>query len=183
MISRVILRSFSSSDQVVQADSGSFVYLMPGLYPGYDAYTPYMPFSTITVDGQYVGQEVYPPSPVFQSPIPSPEYSVTSLPHGDVVQAPYLWGSSLLFGDGAFENGYVGVLEIPSSKPDFSIPVGSGAQPSKSAKISSSTNLSSDVLSSHNKKLKPFNKVVYISRFLLPSLTESSPQPTFLIFL
>ncbi|PON44147.1 YTH domain containing protein [Parasponia andersonii] len=144
---------------VVQADNGSFVYMMPpGLYPGYDPYTPYMPFSTITVDGQYVGQEVYPPGPMFQSPLSSPEYSVTSLSHVDVVQAPYLWGSSLLVGDGAFENGYVGVLDIPASKPDFSISVGSRAPASKSSKFPGPTNLSSDVLSGHTKKQKPLNK-------------------------
>lgn len=136
---------------------------MPGLYPGYDPYTPYMPFSTITVDGQYVGQEVYPPSPVLQSPLPSPEYSAASLHHGDVVQAPYLWGSSALVGDGALESGYAGVLEIPASKPDFSIPIGSKAPPSKSSKLSGSAHLSSDVLSGHTKKLKPLNKVLCIS--------------------
>ncbi|KAM6599126.1 hypothetical protein CsatA_018735 [Cannabis sativa] len=140
---------------VVQADSGSFVYMMPGLYPGYDPYTPYMPVSTITVDGQYVGQEVYPPSPMFQSPVPSPEYGTTH--HGDPLQAPYLWSSSLV-GDGTYENGYVGLLEIPAAKTDFSVPVVPRAQPPKSSKLAGSVNLSPDVLSGQTKKLKPLNK-------------------------
>ncbi|XP_024018814.1 YTH domain-containing family protein 1 isoform X2 [Morus notabilis] len=129
---------------VLQADGGSLVYLMPGFYTGYDAYPP--PFNTIGVDGQYVGQQVFPLSPVFQSPIPSPEFSATSIPHGDLVQTPYLWGSSLVVGDGSFENGYVGALEIPASKPNIS----SGSITPSLKPV--------DVFSGHNKKLKPLNK-------------------------
>ena len=142
----------------MQADAGSFVYV-PGVYPGYDPYTPYMPLTTVSVDGQYAGQQVFAPSPMFQSPVPSPELSVTPFPHGDLLQTPYLWGSSLLAGDGAFGNGYVGVFEIPPAKPISSTPVTSNAPPSKSSKLSNSTNHSLDVLSGHNKKQKALNKV------------------------
>lgn len=154
----------------MQADGGSYVCLMPGFYPGYEAYTPYMPFSMIGVDGQYVGQQVF--SPMFQSSIPSPEYSATSIPHGDLVQAPYLWGSSLLIGDGALENGYVGVLGIPDSKPIFpSSPISPAFPQSKSSKNSGSTNVSSDVFAGQNKKLKPLNKVMFnLSVSSAPSL-------------
>ncbi|KAL5568787.1 hypothetical protein UlMin_025362 [Ulmus minor] len=132
---------------VVQADDGSFVYLMQGLYPGYDAYTPYVPISTVGVDGQYVGQQVYPTSPpISQPPVAFPGYSLTSLPHGDFVQAPYYFGSSPLVRDGAFGNGYVGGFEVPASKPNFSATSRSGAPQSKSFAMSALN------------KLKPTNK-------------------------
>lgn len=131
---------------------------MPGFYPGYDAY-----------HGQYVGQQVFPLSPVFQSSIPSSEFSATSIPHGDLVQTPYLWGSSLVVGDGSFENGYVGVLEIPASKPNIS-----------SGSISPALK-PVDVFSGHNKKLKPLNKVLFNLSVSLLSICSSNFLLTFFL--
>lgn len=106
---------------VMQADNGSFVYLMPGFQPGYDPYAPYMPITTIGSDGQYVSQQMYPPlSPMYQAPI-SPGYNPSLLPYGELVPSPYLWDPSLV-GDGTVGNAYNGVLETPPSKTSFSSP-------------------------------------------------------------
>ncbi|XP_068320075.1 YTH domain-containing protein ECT2 [Pyrus communis] len=118
---------------VMQADNGSFVYLMPGFQPGYDPYSTYMPFSPIGSDGQYVGQQMYPPmSPVYQAPISS-GYNPSLPPHGEFVQSPYLWDPSLVR-DGTFGNPYNEVLETPPYKPNFSSPSHTRAPLSKSSK-------------------------------------------------
>ncbi|KAM5586918.1 YTH domain-containing protein ECT3 [Rosa sericea] len=118
---------------VMQADNGSFVYLMPGYQPGYDPYTQYMPMTTISSDGQYVGQQMYSPiSPIYQSPINSPGYNIPSPhPYGELVPTPYLWDPSLI-ADGTYGNGYNGVLETPTSKSNFSSPSYTRAPFSKS---------------------------------------------------
>ncbi|KAG6625186.1 hypothetical protein I3843_16G075000 [Carya illinoinensis] len=102
---------------VIQADNGSFVYCMPGFPPGY---TPYLPLSTIGVNGQYVDQQAYPP--MFQPPTASPGYYPASLPFGKLGPSPYMWDPSLLVGDGLFGNNYAGVPEVPVPKHNLSAP-------------------------------------------------------------
>lgn len=151
----------------MQADNGSFVYLMPGFQPGYDPYTPYMPITTIgsdgqyITDGQYVGQQMYPPlSPVYQAPI-SPGYNPSLLPYGEYVPSPYMWDPSLVVGDGTFGNAYNGVLETPPSKTNFSSPSHTRAPFSKTPKPL-------DVQSGYGARNqpKPVNKVAFFSFFL-----------------
>lgn len=163
----------------MQADNGSFFYMTPEFYPGYDPYTTYLPISTTGVDGQYVGQQVYPPSPMFQPPVASSGYSLTPLPHGNLVPSPYLWDPSLLVGDGASGNGYNGALETLASKPNFSPPSHTLAPLSKSFTLSDVNNPSLVVSSGHNKKLKSLNKVFYIFvlvwHCILPSRNFTEP--------
>lgn len=147
----------------MQADNGSYFYLMPGFYPGYDPYTAYLPITSIGADGQYVGQQVYPPSPMFQTPIASSGYGLNPLPYGNLVPSLYLWDPSLLVGDVASGNGYNGVLETPASKPSFAATSPTLPPPSKSFAQSDLNSPSLEVSSSQN--MKPFNKVLYI--FLL----------------
>ncbi|KAM1661552.1 hypothetical protein ACFX2K_004413 [Malus domestica] len=119
---------------VMQADNGSFVYLMPGFQPGYDPYSPYMPISPIGSDGQYVGQQMYPSlSPVYQAPI-SPGYNPSLLPYGEFVQSPYLWDPSPVVGDGTVGSPHKAVLETPPYKPNLSSPSHTRAPLSKSPK-------------------------------------------------
>ncbi|XP_048326060.2 YTH domain-containing protein ECT2 isoform X1 [Ziziphus jujuba] len=143
---------------VMQADNGSFSYLISGFYPGYDPYTTYLPITSIGADGQYFGQQVYPPSPMFQPPIASSGYGLNFLPHGNFVPSPYLWDPSLLVGDVASGNGNNGVLETPASKPSFSAPSHTLPPLSKSFTHSDLNSPSLDVSSGHNNKLKSFNK-------------------------
>ncbi|XP_057451493.1 YTH domain-containing protein ECT4-like isoform X2 [Lotus japonicus] len=77
---------------VMQADNGSYVYLMPGFQPGYSSYFPLSPSG---VDGQYVGHQVYPPGSIFQQPIASPGYFSASLPYGELMPSAYSWDSSV----------------------------------------------------------------------------------------
>lgn len=90
---------------------------MPGIHP---AYSPYVPVSMIGVDGQFVAQPPYSPTSVFQPSIPSAGYIPTPVPYGEYL--PYLWDPSVYAGDGTYGNGYSGILEIPSSKPNMSSP-------------------------------------------------------------
>ncbi|KAF8412606.1 hypothetical protein HHK36_000575 [Tetracentron sinense] len=105
----------------IQADNGSLIYYMPGFQPGYVPYSPYSPGATIGIDGQYLGQQAYLPTPMFQQPIASPGYFPTPLPYGSEVVPSYIWDPSLLVGDGV-GNAYAGVPAIPSSKATFSAP-------------------------------------------------------------
>ncbi|KAK9275634.1 hypothetical protein L1049_022901 [Liquidambar formosana] len=155
---------------VMQADNGSLVYFMPGLQPGYNPYSPYLPVATIGVDGQYVGQHPYPPSPMFSPPIASPGYFPTPLHYGsELVPSTYLWDPSFLVGDGAYGNVYPGVSDIPGSKPNIAAPSHTHAPPSKSFSTSEFSNPleikgslpSLDVSSGHGGRnhLKAANKV------------------------
>lgn len=150
----------------MQADNGSFVYLMPGFQPGYDPYMQYLPMTTISSDGQYVGQQMYSPiSPIYQSPINSPGYSIPSpLPYGELVPTPYLWNPSLI-GDGTYGNGYNGVLDKPASKSNFSSPSHTRAPFSKSFTPPSGLSTPSQTKSSGygaRNQPKPVNKVIFI---------------------
>ncbi|KAF5468790.1 hypothetical protein F2P56_012912 [Juglans regia] len=103
---------------VMQADNGSFVYFMPGFQPGY---TPYFPMSTIGVDGQYVDQQAYLPTPMFQPPIASPGHYPTTIPYGKLLPSPYVWDPSLV-GDGYFGNIYAGAPEFTEPKHNLPSP-------------------------------------------------------------
>lgn len=136
---------------------------MPGFQPGY---TPYVPLSTLGVNGQYVDQQAYPP--MFQLPTASPGYYPASLPFGKWAPSPYMWDTSLLVGDGLFGNNYFGVSEFLVPKHNLSSPSNTHSLLSKSftefsnlfdinGYLSSLCVLSG--LGSH-KQLKPVNKVV-----------------------
>ncbi|KAG6675317.1 hypothetical protein I3842_15G095400 [Carya illinoinensis] len=103
---------------VMQADNGSFVYFMPGFQPGYN---PYFPTSTIGVDGQYVDQQAYLPTPMFQPPITSTGYYPSTVPYGKLLPSPYVWDPSLV-GDGYFGNIHAGAPEFPEPKRNLPSP-------------------------------------------------------------
>ncbi|KAL5746675.1 hypothetical protein ACOSP7_027821 [Xanthoceras sorbifolium] len=105
---------------VIQADNGAFMYILPAFQPGYNSYSPYLPVATFGVDGQYLGQQPYSPSPMFQPSIASPGYYPNPLTYGELVPSPYPWDPSYFAGDAPFGNGYSGVPEIPSSKYNIS---------------------------------------------------------------
>ncbi|KAF5468788.1 hypothetical protein F2P56_012912 [Juglans regia] len=126
---------------VMQADNGSFVYFMPGFQPGY---TPYFPMSTIGVDGQYVDQQAYLPTPMFQPPIASPGHYPTTIPYGKLLPSPYVWDPSLV-GDGYFGNIYAGAPEFTEPKHNL---------PSPSHSI--------------HKQLKPVNKSDVVAKGYFP---------------
>lgn len=100
---------------------------MPGFPPGY---TPYLPLSTIGVNGQYVDQQAYPP--MCQPPTASPGYYPASLPFGKLAPSPYMWDPSLLVGDGLFGNNYAGIPEFPVPKHNLSSPSNTHSPLSKS---------------------------------------------------
>ncbi|XP_027340479.1 YTH domain-containing protein ECT2 isoform X2 [Abrus precatorius] len=102
---------------VMQADNGSYVYLMPGYQTGYSSY---FPASTAAVDGQYVGHNVYPPAPIFQQPIGSPGYFPASLPYGELLPSMYSWDSPITTQDGLQGNGYNELASKPSGRSNFS---------------------------------------------------------------
>lgn len=106
----------------MQADNGSLIYFMPTMHPAYSSYSPYLPVSAIGVDGRYVAQPPFSPGSVFQPSIPSSGYIPAPLPCGDSLQSPYLWDPSVFAVDGTYGNVYNGILEIPSSKPNVSLP-------------------------------------------------------------
>ncbi|XP_062158469.1 YTH domain-containing protein ECT2 isoform X3 [Alnus glutinosa] len=159
---------------VMQADNGSFVYFMPGFQP---SYSPYLPVTTIGVDGQYVDQQAYPSSPIFQPSMSSPGYYPTTLPYGELVPSPYLWDPSLLAGDGSFGNSYAGVPEFLGPKANLSSPSHTHAPLSKSFSGFSnpsdirSTLSSLDVSSGHgmHKPLKLVNKSDVLAKGYLPN--------------
>lgn len=119
---------------VVQADNGSFVYLMPGFQPGY---TPYLPVSTISFDGQYVDQQAYPSSPMLQLPIASTGYYPAMPPNGQLMPSTYMWDPSIFVGEGSCRNSYAGVPEFPTPKSNLSSPShGMRKQPKPVNKVS-----------------------------------------------
>lgn len=139
---------------VMQADNGSFVYVMPGFQPGYP---PYVPITTIGVDGQYADQQAYLSSPMFQPPITSPGYYPPTFHYGELVPSPYMWDPSLRVGDGAFGNSYAGFPEFADPKRNLSSPSHTRASLSKAFSEFSNP---LDVSSGHGmrKQLKPVNK-------------------------
>lgn len=128
----------------MQAENGSLIYFMPGMHPAYNPYSPYLPVTMIGVDGQYVGQQPCSPSPMFQPSMASPGYIQSPLPYGELVPSPYLWDSSVFVGDGAYGNGYSGILEIPGSISNISSPSHARAPPPKNL-LSSDLNKSVEI--------------------------------------
>nr|XP_023925899.1 uncharacterized protein LOC112037317 isoform X2 [Quercus suber]POE93877.1 isoform 2 of yth domain-containing family protein 2 [Quercus suber] len=148
---------------VMQADNGSFAYFMPGFQP---SYAPYLPVTTIGVDGQYVDQQAYLSSPMFQPPVASPGYYAPNFPYGELLPSPYMWDPSLRVGDGAFGNSYAGFPEFSDPKSNLSTPSHTRAPLSKGySEFSSPLGINSslpslDISSGHGmrKQLKPVNK-------------------------
>lgn len=140
---------------VMQADNGSYVYLMPGYQTGYSSY---FPVNTPGVDVQY---QVYPPGSVFQQPIGSPGYIS---PYGELLPSTYSWDSSLTTQDVAQGNRYNELASKPSGRSIFSSQsrTGSGIV-SKSVPSSNVSNSSEvkgsppilDVSSTHVKRNQP----------------------------
>lgn len=151
----------------MQADNGSYVYLMPGFQTGY---SPYFPVNTPGVDGQY---HVYPPGSVYQQPIGSPGYIS---PYGELLPSTYSWDSALTTQDVAQGNRYNELASKPSSRSNFSSQnrTGSGIV-SKSVPSSNVSNSSEvkgspsllDVSSTHVKRNQPkqANKVTLLLLF------------------
>jgi hypothetical protein len=136
---------------------------MPGIHP---AYSPYVPVSMIGVDGQFIAQPPYSPTSVFQPSIPSPGYIPNPVPYGEYL--PYLWDPSVFARDGTYGNGYSGILEIPSSKPNMSSPSQARGPPKKALPSDLSKSLETknslptlDVSSGHgmSNQLKSVGKV------------------------
>lgn len=140
---------------VMQADNGSYVYLMPGYQTGYSSY---FPVNTPGVDVQY---QVYPPGSIFQQPIGSPGYIS---PYGELLPSTYSWDSSLTTQDVAQGNRYNELASKPSGRSIFSSQsrTGSGIV-SKSVPSSNVSNSSEvkgsppilDVSSTHVKRNQP----------------------------
>ncbi|KAJ1400488.1 YTH domain [Sesbania bispinosa] len=102
---------------VMQADNGSYVYLMPGFQTGYSSYFPMSPTG---VDGQYVGHHVYPPGSIFQQPIGSPGYFSASLPYGELLPSMYSWDPSLTTQDVSQGNAYNELAGKPNGRSNLS---------------------------------------------------------------
>jgi hypothetical protein len=160
----------------MQADNGSYVYLMPGYQTGYSSY---IPVNTPAVDGQY---QFYPPGSVYQQPIGSPSYFPASVPYAELFPSTYTWDSSLTTQDVSNGNRYNELAGKPSSRSNFSSQshTGSGVT-SKSAPSSNVSNSSEvkgsspllDVSSTHVKRNQPkqANKVtLFLPSFALCSL-------------
>lgn len=143
---------------VMQADNGSYVYLVPGLQTGYPSY---FPLSTAGVDGQYVGHNVYPPGSIFQQPIGSPGYFPASLQYGDFMPSTtYTWDSPLTSQDGLQGHSYNEMAGKPNDRSNLSSQRHTGGIVSKSAprpnwaEVKGSTPLL-EVSSTHVKRNQP----------------------------
>ncbi|XP_077252282.1 YTH domain-containing protein ECT2-like isoform X2 [Tasmannia lanceolata] len=100
----------------IQADNGSTIYYMPGFLPGYNPYAPYLPGTMVGMDGQYLGQQPYFPSPIIPQPLASTGYFPSPVPYGSEVVPAYPWDAYPMHGDGAHWNGFGG---LPTSKPNI----------------------------------------------------------------
>ncbi|KAL2330955.1 hypothetical protein Fmac_018536 [Flemingia macrophylla] len=142
---------------VMQADNGSYVYLVPGFQTGYPSY---FPLSTASVDGQYVGQNVYPSGSIFQQPIGSPGYFPTSLQYGEFLPSTtYSWDSPLTTQDGLQGHGYNEMTSKPNDRSNLSSQSHTSGIVSKSAsrpnsEVKGSTPLL-EVSSTHAKRNQP----------------------------
>ena len=153
--------------QAVQADNGSLLYYLPGYQSGYSGYNPIAP-GAVGVDGQYLGQPTYYPSPMLQQPLGSPGFVPQSFAYGPELVPAYPWDSSLLFANGLQVHGIYGDPTTPVPKSSFS----SRSQTLASSKMSTSSKSSSsevkgsllglDVKTAEVPKqsLKPLNKVL-----------------------
>eukprot|EP00262_Sarcandra_glabra_P008943 TRINITY_DN22899_c0_g1_i1.p1 TRINITY_DN22899_c0_g1~~TRINITY_DN22899_c0_g1_i1.p1 ORF type:complete len:615 (+),score=132.68 TRINITY_DN22899_c0_g1_i1:212-2056(+) len=147
----------------IQADNGSVIYYPPGFQPGYNAYSPYLAGAMVGIDGQYLGQQSYLPSPMFSQPLASPGYFPPPLPFGSELVPAFSWDSPAIYGDGAYGNGFGGGSTIPNPKPNLS-PPSKSAPSSKSSTpiIKGSPPPTLDlppIPGIQNQSLKPVNKV------------------------
>lgn len=147
----------------MQADNGSFIYMMPGVQPGYTPYSSYFPATTIGVDGQYSAQQVLPQSPLLQPPVTPPGYFP---PCGELVASPYFWDASVV-GDFAYGFGYTGDMENAGSKSSLSSLSHSQKLKPKfpsdySSSVESKRSLPSSAMVAGHKQSKSFNKVYHL---------------------
>ncbi|XP_027922980.1 YTH domain-containing protein ECT2-like isoform X2 [Vigna unguiculata] len=139
---------------VMQADNGSYVYLVPGFQTGYPSY---FPIGTAGVEGQY---NVYHPGSIFQHPIGSPGYLPTSLSYGELPPSTYSWDSSLITQDGFQGHVYNDLAGKPNGRSNLSSQSHSGGVVSKSSPSSNSAELKGstpllEVTSTHVKRNQP----------------------------
>lgn len=138
----------------MQADNGSYVYIMPGFQTGYPSY---FPLNTAGVDGQY---HVYPPGSVYQQPIGSPGYYPASLPYAELLPSAYSWDSSLTAQDVSQRNRYNNLASKPSSRSSFSSGSGMVSKSMPSSTVSNSSEVKGsppllEVSSTHVKRNQP----------------------------
>ncbi|XP_058722840.1 YTH domain-containing protein ECT2-like isoform X1 [Vicia villosa] len=139
---------------VMQADNGSYVYIMPGFQTGCPSY---FPLNTAGVDGQY---HVYPPGSVYQQPIGSPGYYPASLPYAELLPSAYSWDSSLTAQDVSQRNRYNNLVSKPSGRSNFSSGSGMVSKSMPSSNVSNSSEVKGsppllDVSSTHVKRNQP----------------------------
>ena len=157
----------------MQADNGSYVYLVPGFQTGYPSY--YHPLSPAGIEGQYVGHNVYPPGSIYQQPIGSPGYYPASLSYGELQPTTYSWDSPLINQDGLQGHGYNELAGKPNGRSNLSSQshtsgvVSKSAPPPNSAEGKGLTPLL-EVSSTHVKRNQPkqTNKVPLLIHILLP---------------
>lgn len=138
----------------MQADNGSYVYLMPGFQTGYPSY---FPVNTAGVDGQY---HVYPPGSVYQQPCGSPGYYPASLPYAEFFPSTYSWDSSLTSQDVSQRNHYNNSASKPSGRSNFSSSSGVVSKSMPSSNVSNSSEVKGsppllEVSSTHVKRNQP----------------------------
>ncbi|BAT93109.1 hypothetical protein VIGAN_07201100 [Vigna angularis var. angularis] len=139
---------------VMQADNGSYVYLVPGFQTGYPSY---FPIGTAGVEGQY---NVYHPGSIFQHPIGSPGYLPASLSYGELPPSTYSWDSSLITQDGFQGHAYNDLAGKPNGRSNLSSQSHSGGVVSKSSPSSNSAEVKGstpllEVTSTHVKRNQP----------------------------
>ncbi|ESW21144.1 hypothetical protein PHAVU_005G045600 [Phaseolus vulgaris] len=139
---------------VMQADNGSYVYIVPGFQTGYPSY---FPIGTAGVEGQY---NVYHPGSIFQHPIGSPGYFPASLSYGELPPSTYSWDSSLITQDGLQGHGYNELPGKPNGRSNLSSHSHSGGIVSKSSPSSNSAEVKGstpllEVSSTHVKRNQP----------------------------
>ncbi|KAH7657843.1 YTH domain-containing protein [Dioscorea alata] len=101
----------------IQTDNGSFLYYIPGAQPTYAPYS-FLPGAMVGVDGQFVGQQPYYPSPVFPQTLVSPGYFPQSVAYGPEF-IPAYWDPSL-YVDGISGTGFGLDPATSTPKPKFS---------------------------------------------------------------
>ncbi|KAJ0964931.1 hypothetical protein J5N97_026069 [Dioscorea zingiberensis] len=159
----------------VQTDNGSFVYYFPGVQPTYAPYS-FLPGTMVNVDGQFVGQQPYYPSPVYPQTLVSPGYFPQSVAYGPEF-VPAYWDPSL-YVDGISGNGFGLDPATSAPKPKFSSQSHAFTPPkasisSKSAgsdmKGSTQTLDASLLPAVHSQSLNPVNKAAAVlSKGFLP---------------
>ncbi|KAL5997621.1 YTH domain-containing protein [Asimina triloba] len=167
-----------------QADNGSPLYYVSGYQPGYHPCSPYTSGAMVGVDGEYLGQQIYLPNPIFSQPLPSPGFLPSPVPYGSEVVPAYLWDPSM-FADGGLVGGVpTATGPKPNSIQSQTMVHSKSTAPSKSS--SAETKGSLPVLNAsphpvlHSQSLKPAKKVQQ-NGFQAPALLTKSyiPMPKF----